>query len=134
MDDPTIQYAHDGRWRVLLGHGVAKDGYQGYVDRQNEDAGWEQFRVADRSREGESGAPDGIEPEWDVHPDDRHMVHELLDLTGLDVEGRLDDTGRTRMSEIVRTMRRVQLPPDEAEIARANRRRTLDEIMKGINA
>lgn len=132
MDDPTIQYAHDGRWRVLIGHGAAADDYQGFVDRQNGDAGWEQFRVADRSSEGETGAPD--EPEWDIHPDDRHMMRELLDLTGLDVKGELDEAGRARMSEVLRSMRRIQLPPEEAKIARANRQRTLDEIMKGISA
>lgn len=111
MKNPTIQYAHAGRWHVLEGSGVKPESYDAYVAHANERDGWPRWRVADASRARETGAPS--EPVLPPKPLTEDEARDYLPLIRAYVEGTIDEAGSARLKEINRA-HRFERPTEEA--------------------
>lgn len=99
----TIQYGWRGRWQNMHGHNTPPDEMQARVDRDNHRDGYERFRIADDSTEGETGAPE--QPEFSFVPPSHAEVKELLTLTERQMERMLTPEETRRMNEIIASTR-----------------------------
>lgn len=111
MPNPTIQYAHAGRWHILDGSGVGPEEYDAYVAHANERDGWPRWRVADASRGRETGAPS--EPILPPTPLTEDEARDFLPLIRAYVAGTIDEAGSARLKEINRA-HRFERPTEEA--------------------
>jgi hypothetical protein len=111
MPNPTIQYAHAGRWHVLGGSRVEPEEYDAYVAHANERDGWPRWRVADASRDRESGAP--LEPVREPTPFTEDELRDFMPLVFAKEEGTIDAAGEFRLREILDAHRFERLT-DEA--------------------
>jgi len=96
------------------GSGVAPEAYDAYVAHANDRDGWPRWRVADASRDRETGAP--REPVKDPTPFTPEDARDFMPLVHADMDGTIDDAGRARLREIMEAHRFERLSPEAREL------------------